>query len=117
MSRATLTNDDRISVSRGTGGGVNLVASLDPTDPRTTQSVFTARLFADTQPRVRLDITDGLILGAGGSTAPDIRFYRTGTATVTLDNASAAEQFYGQQNGECHEWRSHAQSSWSQRLV
>ena len=74
------------SISSGSGNSANLQGSLITLTPVSTQTVFRTKITADTEYRLQLDITNGIVWGAGGVAVPDVRLRRTGTATLKLDN-------------------------------
>jgi hypothetical protein len=76
------------AITSGTSANLDLPNGLITLTPGATQAVFNARLFADTQPRIRLHTADGVQWGSG--TAIDVRLRRTAAGTLTLDNGSSA---------------------------
>lgn len=87
-STATITSATISSIASGGTNILDLLGSQLTLTPGATQAILRGRLTADTQFRLLLDLTNGLQLGPGGTTAPDVRLRRTAAGTLTLDNGA-----------------------------
>ena len=54
--------------------------------PASTQAILNGKLRTDTTNRISIDVSNGVLFGAGVAAAIDTRLYRTGVNTLTLDN-------------------------------
>ena len=54
--------------------------------PASTQAILNGKLRTDTTNRISIDVSNGVLFGAGVAAAIDTRLYRTAVNTVTLDD-------------------------------
>ena len=54
--------------------------------PASTQAILNGKLTTDTTNRITIDVSNGVLFGAGMAAAIDTRLYRTAANTLTLDN-------------------------------
>ena len=65
---------------------LDLNSSVLTMSPASTQAILNGKLTTDTTNRITIDVSNGLLFGAGVAAAIDTRLYRTGANTLTLDN-------------------------------
>ena len=65
---------------------LDLNSSLLTMSPDSAQAILNGKLRTDTTNRISIDVSNGLLFGAGMAAAIDTRLYRTGANTLTLDN-------------------------------
>ena len=65
---------------------LDLNSSVLTMSPASTQAILNGKLRTDTTNRISIDVSNGVLFGAGVAAAIDTRLYRTGANTLTLDN-------------------------------
>ena len=65
---------------------LDLNSSVLTMSPASTQAILNGKLTSDTTNRITIDVSNGVLFGAGVAAAIDTRLYRTGANTLTLDN-------------------------------
>ena len=65
---------------------LDLNSSVLTMSPASTQAILNGKLRTDTTNRISIDVSNGVLFGAGVAAAIDTRLYRTAVNTVTLDD-------------------------------
>ena len=65
---------------------LDLNSSVLTMSPASTQAILNGKLRTDTTNRISIDVSNGVLFGAGVAAAIDTRLYRSGANTLTIDN-------------------------------